>query len=246
MSVGLEGNMALRCLSCEYDIASLVELRGSDEPGVCPECGHDLRDCLPSLNLPGLHIQHRWSFRGHVAWTCSAIFEPLNLIARASLPHAGNVWKANCRAAAVLCMSLMAIATFFGSITRYSSGFDLDTFVLLMLVGLGAVAAHFVGAVMISAATLAVLRLFEDARMGHAPWRSRLATDVASSWLIPWSAIIPVVMLVYMCVDKIAGTYAWQDPRGYLWTAIVLLVVVPLVASFVAVFVFRRVGEEAE
>ncbi len=34
----------LQCLSCGYDIASLVETRGRDDPGVCPECGEDLRE----------------------------------------------------------------------------------------------------------------------------------------------------------------------------------------------------------
>lgn len=33
---------ALRCISCGYDIASLVELRGRDNAGVCPECGSSI------------------------------------------------------------------------------------------------------------------------------------------------------------------------------------------------------------
>src|SRR5690606_31678736 len=34
----------LRCLSCGYDVASLVQVRGRDEPGLCPECGSTLKD----------------------------------------------------------------------------------------------------------------------------------------------------------------------------------------------------------
>ena len=65
----------LRCLSCGYDVGSLVEQRGRDEPGVCPECGVDLTE---TLNAPdGLPVQRSWSARDYLRFVRDATLHPL-------------------------------------------------------------------------------------------------------------------------------------------------------------------------
>lgn len=38
--------LSIRCLSCGYDVASLIAQRGREEPGICPECGSLIRNTL--------------------------------------------------------------------------------------------------------------------------------------------------------------------------------------------------------
>ena len=57
---------AIRCLSCGYDVASLIAERGRDEPGVCPECGGSLTETVAIASHPGSPWQQRRSVRSFV------------------------------------------------------------------------------------------------------------------------------------------------------------------------------------
>ncbi len=66
----------LRCLSCGYDIASLVEQRGRDEPGVCPECAMDNLASLREYESLGHPYFRRNRARDFVAFLRDSLLHP--------------------------------------------------------------------------------------------------------------------------------------------------------------------------
>ncbi|MGP1308841.1 MAG: hypothetical protein ACTS27_01430 [Phycisphaerales bacterium] len=65
---------AIRCISCGYDVASLIAQRGRDEPGVCPECGASIHE---SMNVwRGIEWQHRRSVSAYFAFVAGAVRRP--------------------------------------------------------------------------------------------------------------------------------------------------------------------------
>jgi hypothetical protein len=57
----------IRCLSCGYDVASLIAQRGRDQPGVCPECGASLTESVAIASHPGSPWQQRRSVQGFIS-----------------------------------------------------------------------------------------------------------------------------------------------------------------------------------
>jgi len=64
----------LRCLSCGYDVASLIAQRGREEPGVCPECGASIRESMRVGR--SVEWQHMRSIFAYFAFVAGAVKRP--------------------------------------------------------------------------------------------------------------------------------------------------------------------------
>ncbi len=225
----------LRCLSCGYDIASLVEQRGRVNPGVCPECGKTLRESILGL---GRHydIQHGWSLRAHARWVFECIARPMTVARRMDLPPAGRLVKLNAvGAAGVLGLMLAAIAI--GSLTTGVMGFaylSAIAFVVAVMIWLVVCLTAMILAVALAGACLFI---------GLPPLGRHVyaALDISTAWLVPWPILLPVLWIGLWIIYGSSWMYnTANEPYLYMLLAWML---VPLAALVVGLLTLLPVGE---
>jgi hypothetical protein len=170
----------LRCLSCGYDVASLIAQRGRDEPGVCPECGTDLAEALRPR--PGHSVQKRFTPQTYANFLVHALVRPRALCQRLRLTHSGSglYMLGN-----LILGSLIAAPSIGIGVAVTESG-PLDQRVLAGL-STGGGAAFILLMVGLSLIVPLMVVLFIVAKV--ADWRFRgegrwLALDVGSAWWV--------------------------------------------------------------
>lgn len=223
----------LRCLSCGYDIASLVRQRGRVNPGICPECGKTLRESIIGRYYD---IQHGWSLRAHARWVFECIVRPMTAARRMDLPPAGRIVKLNAvGAAAVLGLMLAAIAI--GSLTTGVSGFaflSAIAFVVAVVIWLVVCLTAMILAVALAGACLFI---------GLPPLGRHVyaALDISTAWLVPWPIVLPALWIGLWIIDGSRWIYgASNDPYLYMLLSWMLI---PLAAFIVGLLTLQPLGE---
>jgi hypothetical protein len=226
----------LRCLSCGYDIASLVEQRGRDEPGVCPECGEDLRESL--VARMGLPAQHEWSAKGHARFICDSLVHPRRTadLMVLSVVATGRIAMTNC-----VLTGLLVIVLAVGSAAAqglFTGDFKLALFVVFYapIVGIVVAIAVFMLMLLFSVALLAGSWLLRWRPTQNKVWG---ALDIGTAWLVLWPAAIPVGLVL----SALAPTGA-SDAVGV--ALIVLLCGCPLLAALWACCAMSHFRERSE
>ncbi len=179
----------LRCLSCGYDIASLVETRGRVNPGVCPECGDDLRRTLSAR--AGLAIQHSWSVRGHARFLYDSIVHPRRTAESMALSvvTTGRTAMVNCAFVGLFYVLIAFLTALAWDIVNG----NLSTAPLVALVSPLAWVVVAIAVFML----MLVFSVFLTVACWLMGWRPTLnrvwgALDIGTAWLVLWPLIVPV------------------------------------------------------
>jgi hypothetical protein len=226
----------LRCLSCGYDIASLIEQRGRDEPGVCPECGEDLRESL--VARMGLPVQHEWSAKGHARFIRDSLVHPRRTadLMVLSVVATGRVAMTNCVLTGLLVIVLaVGAAVSHGLLT---GDFGLAPFVVFFapIVGIVVSIAVFMLMLVFSVALLAGSWFLNWRPTQNKVWG---ALDIGTAWLVLWPATLPAGLVL----SALAPTAA-SEAVGF--AIVVWLCVCPLLGAVWAcraMFHFRERSE---
>lgn len=217
---------AIRCLSCGYDVASLIAQRGRDEPGVCPECGADLRPSL--VERPGLEVQHTWSTPSYLRFLRGAFAGPLRTAdsMHTELGENGTLVFLNCVMAAGITFVGVSVV---GGVIALANGSLLGAF--------GGVAAGIAASLLFATVLALTSGLLSVGVAGIASMAGLRPTynavcasmDIATVWFVPW----PVFLVA-------GGLFAASTtPAVAMWSILLFwgapLGIVPIVALCVMI-----------
>lgn len=187
----------IRCLSCGYDIASLIEQRGRADPGVCPECGEGLADALrPRV---GHAVQRRITPGNYLSFVIDAVLRPRQTCREVRLDRSGSGTWMLWNFAGGAAFSGVAVA-----LTILFLGQD-----LFGAVGAGALVALVLA--VWSAAMLLPLMLGLSLAASVFGWRFRgegrwMALDIGSASWYSSCVCWPAALWLYSTFTVVAGT----------------------------------------
>jgi hypothetical protein len=182
---------ALRCVSCDYDIAALVEERGLDNPGLCPECGDDLRD--EASKRPGHALQHRFTSRNYVEYVKESMLRPQSVAALVwrTDANADRYTILNCAVSALACappITLLMHTTSHNARPR-----DDEILLGMTFIPIGLLLGSMVLAFCVK---LFLLGLGAGFWTRDAKRQSRMATAIGSTWLLASPALMTLALVL--------------------------------------------------
>lgn len=195
----------LRCLSCGYDVASLIAQRGREEPGVCPECGASILENM--RHAAGTPVQRGGRFRDYLRFVMLATFEPRVLVRSMRLGReiTGGLCIAHCVASGVMAAFALIAVGFIG----WAATEDAAWFGWCVVAGVVAgVATCFASLLLLLPITLVSAAIGLAMGVREVGWRIWGAADVGVVWFIWWPLIVLAAYFPSFFVYDVGGDAA--------------------------------------
>lgn len=187
MTAGHAIHQGIRCVTCGFDIASLVADRSREGEFVCPECGVSLDESLAAP--PGLAVQRTWSTRDYLRFLPGAFLHPLRTAdgINPDLSDGASLAMLNCVAAGAVTGAITLVG---GGVSAAVSG---HLWLVLWSVAIAAGVSVGVGFLcFLLACVLGLLVTGTAAMLGArvSARRAYAALDIATAWLLPLPLVV--------------------------------------------------------